>query len=266
MSDYRTSSLQHGHARNQLTSFSRLAFTVTELLVVVAITALLVGIFVPVLASTFTKSKEIASAVNMRSISQIFDMYASQNRGLYPAAVPDRVYPTPRPAVQVTVSHWNTSDQWHLLFLEDHPWESNIDFYLSPGANRDIDMQSVMTPIFPSFRYSASFLGNPLIWSGDQVNQDDWQKLERSVLQSTVRYPSAKVLLWDAELPNLRRELERDVDGNLKELTPMVFADSHVETHVPADATDSVINWAPTARYGDEKLHNTRDGVYGRDY
>lgn len=72
--------------------------------------------------------------------------------------------------------------------------------------------------------------------------------------------------MWDTELPNIRRDLERDAEGNLKELTPMVFADAHVETHVPADATDSVINWAPTAPYADEKLHNTRDGVFGRDY
>lgn len=72
--------------------------------------------------------------------------------------------------------------------------------------------------------------------------------------------------MWDEELPTIRRALERDMFGNLKEITPILFADQHVESHIPAEANPGVTNWAPSAAHAHPFLHNTRDGVYGRDY
>lgn len=238
----------------------------TELLVVIVVIVLLIGILLPVLASSFIKSKELASSVNLRSISQIFDLYINENRGMYPVAVPDRLYPTPRPEIQMTISHWNTSEQWHLLFLADYPWEAHTTLYIAPGADRDINFQPSIVTIFSSYRYSASFLGKPRIWSGDAIGKDEWPSLEKGVRQSMVRYPSAKVLMWDVELPTIRRELKKDDYRNLRERSPMLFADRHVETRVPAEANVGVTNWAPSASNPHQYLHNTRNGVYGRDY
>ena len=81
-----------------------------------------------------------------------------------------------------------------------------------------------------------------------------------------VRYPSAKALMWDVEMPYIRRPLERDIYQNLLEKTPILFADQHVESRIPAEANPGVTNWALYAAHPHSFLHNTRDGVYGRDY
>ena len=127
-------------------------------------------------------------------------------------------------------------------------------------------MLPVMSTIFSSYRYSATFLGDPQIWSGSEIRSDEWDGLLKSVRRSMVRYPSSKVLMWDVELPTIRRDLERDYYSNLNEQSPMVFADGHTEVRVPAQANDGVTNWAHSATHPHQYLHNTRDGVFGRDY
>lgn len=117
-----------------------------------------------------------------------------------------------------------------------------------------------------SYVYSASFLGQPRIWTDAPIEDDEWERLERSVKRSMVRYPSAKALMWDRELGYIRRKLEKDDQYNLLENCSMFFADGHVETRAPAEGSEIVENRAEYAMNARQKLHNTREGVYGRDY
>ncbi len=243
------------------------AFTLIEILVSIGIIALLISITLPALGGARDRSRELGSSVNLRSIGQIFEMYSQNSKGLYPAPVPGRFYPDPNPRFPLmTMSHWQASNLWANLFLEEYPWAENEQMYLAPGAKRDLSSQQVMITTFPSFRYSASFLGQPKIWSETDFPSTEWPQLERSVRQSMVRYPSAKALMWDVEMPYIRRPLERDRYQNLLEKTPILFADQHVESRIPAEANPGVTNWAPYAAHAHSFLHNTRDGVYGRDY
>lgn len=244
------------------------AFTLIEMMVSIGIVAILVAILVPMLARVFDRSREVGSQVNLRSIGQVIDVYMRDARDLYPAPIEGRFYPWPYEGVdlRVTLSHWEVADQWHLLFLDNYPWDSHTKLYLAPGAVRDTSIQPSISTIFPSYRYSSSFLGQPRIWSGESIEDTAWSELVRGVKRSMVRYPSGKVLMWDVELPTIRRQLELDYFGNLNEQSPMLFADGHVDTRVPADANDGVTNWAPSAPYPHQFLHNTRDGVFGRDY
>ena len=71
-------------------------------------------------------------------------------------------------------------------------------------------------------------------------------------------------MLWDDDLSYLvgKKTPER-IDGLLNAKTPMGFADGHAEMLLPSDASDGVEN--PMTRQT-IKLHNTKDGVQGRDY
>ena len=244
-------------------------FTLVELLVSIGIISLLIGLLVPALGKARSQSQELASAVNLRSIGQVFEMYLGRSKDFYPAPVPGRFYPDPNPNMgSSTMGHWQASNLWPNLFFETHPWAEYEQMYLAPGAERDLSREQAIITTLPSFQYSASFLGQPRIWNGQGETFPDfeWEKLERSVRQSMVRYPSAKALMWDVEMPYIRRPLERDRYFNLLEKTPIVFADQHVESRIPAEAKGGATNWATYAAHAHPFLHNTKDGVYGRDY
>lgn len=241
------------------------AFTLIEILITIGVIALLIGILIPAIGKAKDRSRELASAVNLRSIGQLFEMYAGSSKGFYPAPVPGRIYPSFSPDIGVTIAHWQASSFWPGLFADTHPWWENESLYLAPGAERRLDGPVITLPR-PSFEYSSSFLGDPSIWTDRLIADDEWPRLERSVRQSTVSFPASKSLMWDVEMPYLRRPPNRDAAGNLLENSPMLFADQHVTTKIQADSTPGVTNRAPFAGALHENLHNTPNGVRGRDY
>jgi prepilin-type processing-associated H-X9-DG protein len=241
------------------------AFTLVEVLVSIGVIALLIAILVPALGGAWDSARELKSSANLRSIGQLMQMYRGSADDLYPAPVPGRQYPSWRPDGLGTIPHWQASNYWPFLFSDTHPWWENEGLYLSPGAVRDLDGPVVILP-WSSFSYSSSFLGDPAIWSGRAIMDDEWPLLVKSVRGSAVVYPSSKALAWDEELPYIRRALRIDAEFNLLEQTPVLFADGHVAGRVPAEATGAVTNEAPYAASPGVRLHNTRDGVRGRDY
>jgi prepilin-type N-terminal cleavage/methylation domain-containing protein len=60
------------------------AFTLSELLVVIGIVALLMGLLVPVLASARASARKIACLANLRQIGVALHSYADDNRGNIP--------------------------------------------------------------------------------------------------------------------------------------------------------------------------------------
>ena len=67
----------------------RPAFTLVELLVVVAIIALLVSILVPALQKAQARAKLIVCAANQRSIGLSFYLYADDNSNAFPIFFPE---------------------------------------------------------------------------------------------------------------------------------------------------------------------------------
>lgn len=65
------------------------AFTIIELLVVLAIITILLGILLPAVERVRHRGYISACAANLHSIGQAMTMYANQNRGNYPRAVYD---------------------------------------------------------------------------------------------------------------------------------------------------------------------------------
>lgn len=54
-------------------------FTLVEVLVSIGVIALLIGILVPALAKSMDKSKELGSSVKLRTLGQVFEMYAQRS-------------------------------------------------------------------------------------------------------------------------------------------------------------------------------------------
>ncbi len=59
-------------------------FTLVELLVVIAIIALIIGILLPSIASARAQSKFVACGVNLRTIGQMIQIYAGENKDRIP--------------------------------------------------------------------------------------------------------------------------------------------------------------------------------------
>ncbi len=81
----------------------RRAFTLVELLIVVAIIAVLVGILLPSLARARNAAWAVQCAANLRSIGQAFQIYMADSAGCFPAAYTfncNNYYPGPG------ITHW----------------------------------------------------------------------------------------------------------------------------------------------------------------
>lgn len=58
------------------------AFTLVEIMVSLGVLAILIGILVPALAKARDRSRELASAVNLRSIGQLFAVYTADRKSV----------------------------------------------------------------------------------------------------------------------------------------------------------------------------------------
>lgn len=242
-------------------------FTLVEVLVSIAIVSVLISILLPALGHARTRAWRLKSETNLRTLGQFFEMYVNQSANTYPAPEPGRFY-NHYTGLSATMPHWLATQNWPALFGETLRWDMHESILLSPGATRVTDGPVRVVPV-PSYRYSASFLGSPTIWSGQdlsQLTEQQWAQLRRPARSHQVRSASSKVLLWEWELPYIRRDLTFDAYYNLTERVPMLFADSHVAGHIPADGTPAVRNQDPTAQDTFQNLHNTPHGVQGTDY
>jgi prepilin-type N-terminal cleavage/methylation domain-containing protein/prepilin-type processing-associated H-X9-DG protein len=245
----------------------RFGFTLVEILVSIAVISILIAILLPALGHARTRAWRLKSETNLRSLGQFFEMYVNESANTYPAAQPNRFY-NHFIGLSATMGHWQAAQYWHVLFGETLRWDQHESLLLSPGATR-----VTSGPVIPlprsSYTYSASFLGSPDIWSGrdlSTLDEQQWTQLRRPARSHQVRSASSKVLLWEWELPYIRRDLILDSFANLTENVPMLFADGHVAGHIPSEATTGVRNFDPTAQDPYQNLHNTPQGVQGADY
>lgn len=248
-------------------SRERSGFTLVEILVSIAIVSILISILLPAIGHARNRAWRLKSETNLRTLGQFFEMQLNETRGVYPAPEPGRFYDH-YTGLSATMPHWLATQYWPALFGETLRWDQYEYLLLSPGATRTTQGPVSVLP-YPSYWYSASFLGNPSIWSGRDLSgldEQQWAQLRRPARSHQVRSASSKVLLWEWELPYIRRDLAVDSSYNLTERVPMLFADAHVANHIPAEATPAVRNSDPTAQDPIQNLHNTPQGVQGADY
>lgn len=237
-------------------------FSLIELLVIIGVIAVLIAILLPALAGASRSAKMMASASNLRQIGIVMETYTQAERA-YPTAVDDEFgepsfYTYACPGVQIRIEHWQIVRQWPAVVEPYAPWAEYREVFVAPSADRDDD-----TCGWPSsYIYSASFVARPATWiEGTEPDP----RLLGSVSPNEVVFPSAKALAWDAEMPYIDKTIPV-IGLDIARPTPILFADLHTVQKTPALATAPAPNVLNPPIIGNARLHNTPEGVRGRDY
>lgn len=258
------------------------AFTLIELLVVIAIVGVLISILLPALGKARTRAREVQALSNTRTLLTSFNLYENTYRALPFITVgikPDSFDSPPQPGVFFVEWYpkgtivgtnlvWLMSHLWPAFIAKVAPWEESYKTWVSPGRSTTLP-ESPASGIATgelsdvSFRYAHSFLAQPRLWKkgGPGGVVDD--TLLRATAISDVAFPSAKTIIYDADLAYLTK-IPASEGGHWAVPTPQGFVDGHADMKNPKDALPPVPN--PLNGNQAVKLHDTEDGVGGRDY
>ena len=245
------------------------AFTLLELLAVIAIVALLIAILFPVLASVKQTSSELVCVTRIRNASFAITQYSDENRGFVPfAGYTSR--PITNPAqesitvggptgfaygqwVNILPEYW-TGDLWpeSMMCPDQPPYDPGFT-----GVWPDVDLLTDGYRRQPMYNISAAFHLSPKSLIPDIQIEDMIVQPQRI---HNVSYPSSKTLLYE-------------FFGYCLEPSPEVFYwQSNAQTHLFATSVVGVDGSAfryavrnaiePANGIG---LSFTMNGIQGRD-
>ncbi len=115
------------------------AFTLIEILVVVAILGILAAIVVPRVMDRPDEAKRVAAKADIAAIVQSLKLYRLDN-GFYPTTDQGLVALVQRPASTPAPGNWKQGG--YLERLPKDPWGSDYQ-YLQPGVKGEIDVFSL---------------------------------------------------------------------------------------------------------------------------
>ena len=113
------------------------AFTLIEVLVVVAILAILAAIIVPRIMDRPDEARRISAKADVNAIVQVLKLYRLDN-GFYPQTDQGLAALVQRPSTNPVPSNWKQ----YLDKLPKDPWGSDYQ-YLNPGVRGEIDVFSL---------------------------------------------------------------------------------------------------------------------------
>ena len=115
------------------------AFTLIEILVVVAILAILAAIVVPRVMDRPDEARKVAAKADVAAIVQALKLYRLDN-GFYPATDQGLAALVQKPASSPVPGNWKQGG--YLERLPKDPWGGDYQ-YLSPGVKSEIDVFSL---------------------------------------------------------------------------------------------------------------------------
>jgi prepilin-type N-terminal cleavage/methylation domain-containing protein len=247
----------------------RPAFTITELLVVIAVIALLIALAIPGLVRARSAARGTSCLSNLRQVGSSVQVYLQAFQETFPfapAGTPFHASPPEDAAMKAFItssSHWELSHLWVSPMGAVSPWRPNFSVWICPGATRKSGepwvTESNSRPV-SSYRYVSGFYARPEVWR-EGASAD--ASLLKPVRASDVLSPSAKAMFVDAEMSH--NVGGRPSTANTPEgpPTPILFADSHVKMLRPADAKKPVRNPFTSTSL---PLYDTAEGARGIDF
>lgn len=115
------------------------AFTLIEILVVVAILGILAAIIVPRVMDRPDEAKRVAAKADVAAVVQALKLYRLDN-GFYPATDQGLAALVQKPASAPVPGNWKQGG--YLERLPKDPWGSDYQ-YLNPGVKGEIDVFSL---------------------------------------------------------------------------------------------------------------------------
>ena len=115
------------------------AFTLIEILVVVAILGILAAIVVPKIMDRPDEAKRVAAKADIGALVQALKLYRLDN-GFYPATDQGLAALVQKPSSQPVPANWKAGG--YLERLPKDPWGSDYQ-YLQPGVKGEIDVFSL---------------------------------------------------------------------------------------------------------------------------
>jgi len=136
--------------------FTVLGFTLIEVLVVVAILAILAAIVVPRIMDRPDEAKRVAAKADVGAIVQSLKLYRLDN-GTYPSTDQGLVALVQRPTTPPLPANWKQGG--YLERLPKDPWGGDYQ-YLNPGVHGEIDVFSLGADHAPGGEGSGADIGN----------------------------------------------------------------------------------------------------------
>jgi prepilin-type N-terminal cleavage/methylation domain-containing protein/prepilin-type processing-associated H-X9-DG protein len=181
----------------------RPAFTLIELLTVIAVIGILAAILIPVVGRVRQSARTAHCTKNLHGLGTAFQLYAADNKGLYPAVT---YHPTQSVNANLSKENWQvelgpyhgrtvkdlrdlgtTSDSYVFcpefvtLYRDDPGWSTAINTEKTAGYGMNVKLGNGINP--RRDRFKAALLRNPsrTILVGDSSGRTidvgtDWQK------------------------------------------------------------------------------------------
>jgi len=171
----------------------RRAFTLVELLVVIGIIALLISVLLPALNKARQAANNVTCQANLRSIGQLIQIYASQNRGYGPVTWDNTRFFTFADTLTIM-----TQKRYAAVPFPGQPaGAENFTPDITLGIFRDVDV-----PDMPWFEHATAYIGNIRvfgaygIWDPLTSSTDGWRPRQFG----GIKRASEAMAVWDGAL------------------------------------------------------------------